>query len=320
MNTQENNTETLRSNNPPLGVRGVQQIIKGHPINVGSIKVQELLPNNGEFFSPFLVFHHGIAVADKNIPIHQQGVGPHPHRGFSAVSFIYKGAVHHQDSRGNSNVVYAGGTQWTSAGMGIIHSERVPADIFEHDNGEQELLQVWVNTPAAHKMEQPKYYPASAAETPTIITEDGLTTIRVPAGKINNTVGIIPTFTDVTTAMGNMKTGGSFTFNFPTTHNTLLYVLSGSLTINDKEILTNKQLALLGNDGETFTIKATTDTLFFVGSGEPINEPIASHGPFVMNTQTEIMEAFRDYQQGKMGVLIESLPNPSKGGALEATY
>ncbi len=290
-------------------MKTLKQIIKGHPINVGSIQVQELLPNNGEFFSPFLVFHHGKAVADKNIPTHQQGVGPHPHRGFSAISFIYKGAVHHQDSRGNNHVVYAGGTQWTSAGMGIIHSERVPVDIFEHNNGEQELLQVWVNTPAAHKMEQPKYYPASAAETPTIITEDGLTTIRVPAGRIGNAQGIIPTFTDVNTAMGEMKTGGSYTFQFPATHNTLLYVLSGELLVNNTQKLATKQLALFNNDGENFTIAANADTQFFVGSGEPINEPIASHGPFVMNTQTEIMEAFKDYQQGKMGVLIEAHPS-----------
>ncbi len=288
-------------------MKTVQQIIKGHPINVGSIQVQELLPNNGEFFSPFLVFHHGKAVAEKNIPVHQQGVGPHPHRGFSPVSFIYKGGVHHQDSRGNNHVVYAGGTQWTSAGMGIIHSERMPVDIFDH-GGEQELLQVWVNTPAAHKMDQPKYYPASAAETPTIVSEDGLITIRVPTGTINNTKGIIPTFTDVTTAMGEAKTGGSFTFNFPAAHNTLLYVLNGELMVNGKEQLSTKQMALFSNDGDSFSIEATTDTQFFVGSGQPINEPIATHGPFVMSTQTEIMEAFKDYQMGKMGVLIEEIP------------
>ena len=251
-----------------------------------------------------MVFHHGKAIADKSIPLHLQGVGPHPHRGFSPVSFIYKGGVHHQDSRGNNHVVYEGGTQWTNAGMGIIHSERVPADIFEH-GGEQELLQVWVNTPAAYKMSQPKYYPASKQDTPTIVSEDGLTTIRIPAGELNGIKGIIPTFTAVNTFMGEMKRNGSFTFNLPSSHNTLLYVLEGEISINQKEKITGKQLALFNNDGETFTITANADTLFFVGSGEPINEPIAAHGPFVMNTQTEIMEAFRDYQMGKMGVLIE---------------
>lgn len=291
-------------------MKTIQQIISGRNINVGNIKVQELLPNNDGFYDPFLVFHHGKAKASEHTPAHKQGVGPHPHRGFSPVSFIYKGGVHHQDSRGNNHVVYAGGTQWTSAGMGIIHSERMPEDILEK-GGEQELLQVWVNTPAAHKMEQPKYYPASAEETPTIITADGLTTIRIPVGNINGTEGIIPTFSDVTTAMGDAKTGGSFTFNFPTSHNTLLYVLSGELTINNNEKLTDKQLTLFNHDGETFTITATADTLFFVGSGEPLNEPIAAHGPFVMNTQSEILQAFKDAEMGKMGVLIEALPEES---------
>lgn len=286
-------------------MKTVNKIISGRPINVGSIQVQELLPNGGENANPFLVFHHGVAKANTEIPLKDQGVGPHPHRGFSAVSFIYRGGVHHRDSRGNNHKVYAGGTQWTSAGMGIIHSERIPEDIFEVSNGEQELLQVWVNTPAAHKMDQPAYHPATAEETPTIISEDGLTTVRVPAGNVNGTKGIIPTFTDVTTAMVEMKQGGSYQFAFPATHNTIVYVLSGSININNNATLNNKELALFHQDGDNFTITATADSLLFVGSGAPIDEPIAQYGPFVMNTQTEIMQAFKDYQMGKMGVLIE---------------
>lgn len=285
-------------------MKTVKKIYNGNPINVGSIKVQEMLPTTDGFLDPFLVLHHGIAVADKNIPLEQQGVGPHPHRGFSAVSFIYKGGIHHRDSRGNNHVVYAGGTQWTSAGMGIVHSERVPKDIFEH-GGVQELLQFWVNTPAKYKMQPPAYYPATAEETPTIISADGLTTLRIPAGEFENKKGIIPTFSDVTTIMGEMKTGGSYTFSFKPTHNTLLYVLEGTVAINNAEIVNAKQLVVFNNDGEAFLVKATHPTLFFVASGEPLNEPIATHGPFVMNTQTEIMQAFRDYQIGKMGVLIE---------------
>lgn len=285
-------------------MKTVKQIIAGRATNVGSIKVQELLPANGAFQNPFLLFHHGIAVADKNIPVALQGVGPHPHRGFSAISFIYKGGIHHRDSRGNNHVVYAGGTQWIHAGMGIIHSERVPADIYQH-GGVQELLQVWVNTPADHKMDQPHYHPATAADTPTIISEDKLTTIRIPAGELNGVKGIIPTFTAVNTFMGEMKNGGMFTFNIPSNHNTIFYLLEGAMQINGKEILQAKRMALFNNDGESFTVSAAADSLFFIGSGENIDEPIAAHGPFVMNTETEIMHAFRDYQMGKMGVLIE---------------
>ena len=287
-----------------MTTKTIQQLLKGRAINVGSFDVQELLPEKGNFFNPFLVFHHGKTTADKNIPTKEQGVGPHPHRGFSPVTFIYKGGVHHQDSRGNNHTVTAGGIQWISAGMGIIHSERMPENIFEL-GGEQELLQVWINTPAAHKMKQPTYIPATKEDTPTLISEDELITLRIPVGKLNNVKGIVPTFTDVTTIMGEAKKNGKFQFNFPENHNTLLYVLEGELLINNTTSVTNKQMVLFNNDGESFSIQANADSLFFVGSGEPINEPIAAQGPFVMNTQTEILEAYKDYQMGKMGVLIE---------------
>jgi redox-sensitive bicupin YhaK (pirin superfamily) len=288
-----------------MSTKTIQRILKGRPINVGSIRVQELLPAPDGYMDPFLVFHHGIAPYEKNIPVKQQGVGPHPHRGFSAISFIYRGGIHHRDSRGNDHVVYAGGTQWIHAGRGIIHSERPPENI--HDlGGEAELLQVWVNSPAANKMDQPNYYPATAEDTPTIVSEDGLTTIRIPAGEFMGKKGIIPTFTKVNTLMGEMQKGGSFTFPIPQHHKTLLYVLSGSVRVNGEQTVIAKEMVQFNNDGDAFTVEAITDTMLFVGSGEPLNEPIAAHGPFVMNTETEIMEAFRDYQMGKMGVLIEN--------------
>lgn len=288
-----------------MKTKTINTILEGTATNVGTFNVQELLPSREYgYYDPFLLFHHGKTKANKNIPVEDQGVGPHPHRGFSPVTFIYKGGIHHHDSRGNHQVVYAGGTQWINAGMGIVHSERMPEKIFEL-GGEQEILQVWVNSPAKNKMSQPAYVPATKEDTPTIITDDGLTTIRIPAGEIDGVKGIIPTFTNVTTAMGEMKKGGSYNFTFPATHNTLLYVLEGELLINDKQTIITKQMALFDNDGENISVKANADTLFFIGSGTPINEPIAAHGPFVMNTQTEILEAFRDYQMGKMGVLIE---------------
>ncbi len=287
-----------------MTTKTIKKIEKGHPINVGTMDVQELLPNASGFFDPFLVFHHANSKIDKNIPLQLQGVGPHPHRGFSPVTFIYRGGVWHRDSRGNSQNVYAGGTQWMNTGMGIIHSERIPEDIFNH-GGEQELLQVWVNTPAKHKMDQPAYHPATKEDTPHIISKDGLVTLLVPAGSLENTKGNIPTFTDVTTVMGEAKKGGSYTFRFPAHHNTLLYVLSGELTVNNDTTLKKKQLALFNNDGDTFTISATENSLFFAGSGEPLNEPIEAKGPFVMNNPTEIIESYRDYKMGKMGVLIE---------------
>jgi redox-sensitive bicupin YhaK (pirin superfamily) len=285
-------------------MRTIQNILKGRPINVGSIKVRELLPNGDAMFDPFLVFHHGVAVISPTEDPTKAGVGAHPHRGFSPVSFIYEGGVHHRDSRGNNSVVYAGGTQWTNAGMGLEHSERPPYDI-QALGGVQELLQVWINTPAKYKMNQPEYFPLSKEDTPTITTPDGLVTLSIPAGELDGVKGKIATFFPVTTIMGTLATSGTYTFNFPPHHNTLLYVLSGALTVNDDTVLEAQQMALFNNVAGSFTIKANTNSKIFVGSGEPLNEPIAAHGPFVMNTQTEIMEAFRDYRMGKMGVLIE---------------
>lgn len=188
--------------------------------------------------------------------------------------------------------------------MGIIHSERVPADIFEY-GGVQELLQVWVNTPAAHKMDQPYYYPATKDATPTIQTPEGLTEILIPAGELDGVKGIIPTFTPVNTWMIQMKKGGKYTYNIPPIHQSLVYVLSGALLFNSQTTIAAQTMALLEQNGTTFTIEALEDTNAFVGSGEPLNEPIAAHGPFVMNTQTEILQSFKDYQMGKMGVLLE---------------
>lgn len=289
-----------------MKTKTINTILEGTATNVGTFNVQELLPSREYgYYDPFLLFHHGKTKANKNIPVEDQGVGPHPHRGFSPVTFIYKGGIHHQDSRGNNQIVYAGGTQWINAGMGIIHSERMPIDIFEL-GGEQEILQVWINTPAAYKMEQPAYYSSIKEQTPTIVSEDNLSTIRISSGVLNGVKGNIPTYTDVTTAMGEIKANGTFTFSFPTTHQTLLYVLEGELMINNQQIVSTKKMVLFNNDGEEVTIKANKDSLIFIGSGTPIKEPIAAHGPFVMNTQTEILQAFKDYQMGKMGVLIEA--------------
>ena len=257
------------------------------------------------YYNPAKIHFGALRVLNDDTVAPGYGFGRHPHRGFSAISFIYRGGIHHRDSRGNDHVVYAGGTQWIHAGRGIIHSERPPEDI--HDlGGEAELLQVWVNSPAVHKMDQPHYYPATAEDTPTIVSEDGLTIVRVPAGEFMGKKGIIPTFTKVNTLMSEMKTGGSFTFPIPQHHNTLLYVLSGSVRVNGEQTVLAKEMVQFNQDGDAFTVEAITDTMLFVGSGEPLNEPIVAHGPFVMNTETEIMEAFRDYQMGKMGVLIEN--------------
>jgi len=284
--------------------RSIKSIVYAEKIDMGGFPVRQGFPSRKvEQIDPFLLLHHANVKVPTHIPPINAGVGPHPHRGFSPVTFIFKGGVHHRDSRGNNNVIYEGGIQWMNAGMGIIHSERPPVDIHEL-GGMQEIIQLWVNTPAAYKMNQPEYIPASKEEIPFIATADGLTRINIVSGELDGIKGVVPTFSPVNTFTVEMKKGGKYSFAIPETHNAFVYVLQGAVTVSDDELLAN-YVAVLNNDGETVSIEATEDTTFFLGTGLPLNEPIASHGPFVMNNQTEIMEAFRDYQLGKMGVLIE---------------
>jgi len=285
--------------------RTIKSILYAQPMDMGGMPIRQPFPSRkAEQIDPFLLLHH----ADIKVPTHvdtkHAGVGPHPHRGFSPVSFIFKGGVHHRDSRGNDNVIYAGGTQWMNAGMGVIHSERPPDNIHE-TGGRQELIQLWVNTPAKHKMDIPAYHPLTAEETPVVKTADGLTTVHIIAGKLNDVEGPIKPLSPVNTFTAEMKKGGKFFFGIPSTHNAFIYMMDGKVQVTGDSEVDGKYVAVFNNDGEGFELEALEDTHVFIGTGEPLNEPIASHGPFVMNNQTELMEAFRDYQQGKMGVLIE---------------
>ena len=285
--------------------RTIQTILYAQPMDMGGFPIRQPFPSRkAAQVDPFLLLHH----ADLTVPAHvaplQAGVGPHPHRGFSPVSFIFKGGVHHRDSRGNSHVVYAGGTQWMNAGMGVIHSERPPKDIHEI-GGRQELIQLWVNTPAKHKMDAPSYQPLTAEETPSLVSEEGTTTVHIIAGELNGVKGSIHTLSDVNTFTAEMKKGARFYFKIPVTHHAFIYLMEGKVNVTGDGEVDEKYVAVFNNDGEGFELEALEDVHLFIGTGEPLNEPVASHGPFVMNTQTELMEAFRDYQMGKMGVLIE---------------
>lgn len=283
--------------------RTIQQILYAQPIDMGGFPVRQPFPSaKAPQIDPFLLLHHAAIQVPADKDVRHAGVGPHPHRGFSPVTFIFKGGVHHRDSRGNDNVVYAGGTQWMNAGMGMIHSERPPHDIHAL-GGTQELIQLWVNTPARHKMDQPGYFPLTAEETPRI-TEGGAT-VNVIAGQLNEVAGKIPTLSAVNAYTGQFKAGSRFRFVVPASHHAFIYLLEGQLRVNETADMEQHFLFSFNNDGEGFEVEALADSNFLVATGEPLNEPVSSHGPFVMNTQTEIMEAFRDYQMGKMGVLIE---------------
>ena len=189
-----------------------------------------------------------------------------------------------------------------NAGMGIVHSERPPKDIHQH-GGEQEIVQLWVNSPAKNKMDQPSYHSLSAEATPVIAIRNAK--VNVISGELDGVKGGIPSFSPVNTFTADFKTGGRYRFNVPDNHNAFVYLLSGKLNVNATADMEQHYLFAFNNDGDGFEVEALEDSIFLVATGEPLNEPVSSHGPFVMNNQTQIMEAFRDYQMGKMGVLIE---------------
>lgn len=288
-----------------MKTRTVSRLLYAHAVDMGGMPIRQPLPTQQvEQIDPFLLLHHADIKAPKHVDPDDAGVGPHPHRGFSPVTFIFKGGVHHRDSRGNDSVIYAGGAQWMNAGMGIIHSERPPHDIQER-GGRQEIIQLWINTPAKNKMDQPAYFPLSADEAPSFTSEDGKVQGKVFSGEVLNVKGPIPSQAIVNAATLEVKSSGKISIPLPASHNAFIYLLDGKLTVDSFGLVEKLHLVHFKNDGEGIAFEALEDTRVLLMSGEPLNEKVVSYGPFVMNTQTEVMEAMRDYQMGKMGVLIE---------------
>jgi redox-sensitive bicupin YhaK (pirin superfamily) len=288
-----------------MKTKSIHKIIRAQKVNMDGIWLDQPLPANGiNQVDPFILLHHW----NKNMPggDHQKdhGVGPHPHRGFSPVTLIFKGGVHHQDSRGNNSIIMEGGTQWMNSGMGIVHSERPTKELAEN-GGIFEIIQFWVNTPAKNKMVPPSYQPLSKEDTPCFKSEDNKTDIAVVAGEINRIKGPIETNSPLIVLRLTIEKGGKTTVPIPVHFNTLLYQLDGSLLLNNDNESTAKDMVWFKNDGNSILIEGLENTRAILLAGEPIKEEITTYGPFVMNTQTEIMEAMRDYQMGKMGILIE---------------
>ena len=288
-----------------LSNRSVKAILYAHPFDMGGMPIRQPFPTNQVAqIDPFILLHHAIVPIPKESDPKHTGVGPHPHRGFSPVTFIFEGGVHHQDSRGNNNTIYKGGIQWMNAGMGIIHSERPPADIQEI-GGKQEIIQMWINTPASHKMDEPAYIPLTAEEIPTTFFDQQRIKVCVQSGSVLGVEGPIKAHTEINSATLFFEAGAGISIPLNAKHNAFIYLLDGQVSLAGHGIVEAKHAVYFANDGEQITITANSSTRILLMSGMPINEKMVSHGPFVMNSETQLMEAFRDYQMGKMGVLIE---------------
>lgn len=230
-----------------------------------------------------------------------RGVSVHPHRGFETVTIAYKGRVAHHDSSGGGGIIGEGDVQWMTAASGVLHKE-YHEESFSREGGDFQMVQLWINLPAKDKMSTPKYQAISNADMARVPVENG--EVEIIAGEFDGVKGPASSFSPVHMMNAKLKTGGKATFSFPAHFNTVLLVVEGSVKVNG-ELVKTDHLALFENAGEEFTVEATEDAIALVLSGEPLREPIAAHGPFVMNTRDELIQAFDDFNRGKFGYLEE---------------
>lgn len=231
-----------------------------------------------------------------------KGVGVHPHRGFETVTIAYKGKVAHHDSSGGGGVIGKGDVQWMTAARGVLHKE-YHEEAWSKTGGDFQMVQLWVNLPKKDKMSDPKYQAIKHADIPRYQLANQAGEMEVIAGEYEGVKGVASTFTPIHMFNAKLNKGGKAGFNFPAHYTTALLVIEGSIVINGTEEAPTDHMALMDTDGEVFEIEAAEDSIVLVLSGEPIDEPIAAHGPFVMNTREELQQAFHDFNNGKFGHL-----------------
>lgn len=279
-------------------MRKIKAIHKARYTPIADLITYNALPTHSlPQIDPFLFLnHHGPQVYKPNnngLPF-----GPHPHRGMETVTFIIEGDIMHQDSAGNESVIEAGGVQWMTAGRGLIHAE-VSSTKFKKEGGPLEILQLWINLPAKHKMTTPQYVGLQKDKIPTASLADGVEA-QVIAGSWAQTKPAFETISDVTLSTLQLKRGSSLSLQVAAERNIFFYMIRGEVKVNETkaEML---HLVEFTHEGESITIEAIADTIILFGHALPFNEPLVAHGPFVMNTMEEIQQAYADYQAGKFG-------------------
>ncbi|HLU76814.1 MAG TPA: pirin family protein [Burkholderiales bacterium] len=279
---------------------GVYSAPQGHWVGDG-FPVRSLFSYNthGKRLSPFLLLDYAgpaeFAPAEK-----PRGVGTHPHRGFETVTIVYKGEVSHRDSTGKGGTIGPGDVQWMTAGAGILHEE-FHSERFTRTGGPMEMVQLWVNLPAEHKMTRPGYQAIVAQDIPQIALPDDAGEVRVIAGAYNDRKGPASTFTPMNVWDLRLRAGGIAQIDQPDGWNTAIVALHGTMLVNGEKILREAQMVVLDREGTGVGIEANNDAVALLLAGEPIDEPIVGYGPFVMNTHAEIEQAMRDFQSGRFG-------------------
>jgi redox-sensitive bicupin YhaK (pirin superfamily) len=270
-------------------------------------RVHNFFPSQPEIgmtgMSPFFLLDYGAKwiVPPSETPM---GVGVHPHRGFETVTIAYHGKVAHHDSAGNSGVIGEGDIQWMTAGAGVLHKEYHEEE-FSKKGGLLQMVQLWVNLPAKYKMTPAKYQAIENKDTTKVQLSDGESSIELIAGEYNGKKGSAFTFSPVNLFNAKLIKGATAKFTFNKNYNTGMLIIEGEVKINNSRTAAENHFILFGHQGEDILVEAAEKSVILVLSGEPIHEPIASYGPFVMNTEGELKQAFADFNSGKFGYLAD---------------
>jgi quercetin 2,3-dioxygenase len=255
--------------------------------------------SHGKQLSPFLLLDYA-GPADFAPGTTPPGVGQHPHRGFETVTIVYKGEVAHRDSTGQGGVIGPGDVQWMTAGAGILHEE-FHSPSFTQTGGELEMVQLWVNLPAKDKLNPPGYQAILDHDIPDVALPNGAGTVRVIAGEFEGQVGPAHTFTPMNVWDLRLAQGHFSSLKLPEGWTAALVILRGTVQVNGSAIARDAQMVVLDRDGESLSIEANSDAIVLLLAGAPIDEPIVGHGPFVMNSQQEIVQAISDFNSGRFG-------------------
>jgi hypothetical protein len=288
--------------------RSIEQVVspaKPHFVGDGFL-VHNYIPSRYGMdmhrMDPFIMLDYNAPV---EFPPSQEprGVGVHPHRGFETVTIAYKGKVAHHDSSGGGGIIEEGDVQWMTAASGVLHKEYHEEE-WSKKGGLFQMVQLWVNLPAKYKMNPPKYQAIKNQQMGVFQLPGNQGAVEVIAGEYSGVEGPAQTFSPIHMMNAQFESGGKADFSFPAHYTTCALVIEGEVTINERSFTTN-QFVLFSTDGEVFSIKANKPSKVLILSGEPLNEPIAAQGPFVMNTRQELWQAFADFEDGKFGFLEE---------------
>ncbi|NRA65379.1 MAG: pirin family protein [Pseudobacteriovorax sp.] len=294
-------TAVAKKSAVPKSLRLAYQVPGKHWVGNG-FHVHGLLrptPELNAFISPFILMDY--AAPEYFVPSDQKrGVGQHPHRGFETVTLAYQGEVEHRDSSGGGGIIIPGGVQWMTAGRGIVHDE-FHSKLFTEAGGDFEMVQLWVNLPKKDKLTAPKYQGYRAEEIP-VTTVGAQTRLRVIAGGFERLKGPASTFTEINVYDLDSSAGDEFSLELASGTNTILLTMQGEVAVHG-ETYEPRTILIFDQDGSSLPLSLSAGFKGLLLNGEPIDEPMVAHGPFVMNSDEEIVQAIRDFQSGAMGKL-----------------